>query len=1065
MRASPPSGRAPAPRKSNRTGVRRARTPVSPAPAALALLALLAFGAIGPAGASPSPQALTPLDTDILVFYDDFESGSLASWATNDTNPGNGSDTWAFSNNRSYAGTGSAWSAGNGTQTLTWVTDGNSTADDPFFEDWENGTLGAWVAEDLNPTNGSDYWGFTGTRVHSGSAALWSAAIGFNDYANATNAAARLYDNEMDAVVYRDVDFSGLSALNYSSVTLDYWYLLDSEQFIDFLYAVYFDGAQWQNLNLASGPFAGWQQVSVSVPLSAQRIGFRFVSDSTGVVEGAFVDDIELHATHDEPNDALGYYDIDSDTTLSRPVALTPYATARVEYRYFLETESANDSLWVAYLVGTNWTATDPHTGSSGGWQFGNASVPTNATRVGFRFVADGVGHSLGAFIDEVRVVGRVLSVACNASVTSSTGFEASTSFVFSGGATQGLSPYSWSWNFSDGVRVNQMNATRLFNAVGTYTGILNVTDAVGQVCTAATVTVEVVHDTTSVGVAPAGATVVEGGSLSISGADRRGHPYALNWSLDPPSCGVLSNASGEWVDLAVSSAGGGTLCTVTGSLGNASASSRVNITHDLTAVSVDPVDAEVVEGSTQVLRAYDARGHNLLFLWSATCGNLSSPSGFFVTFTASVEGGSLCRVTATLQGGLAVANLTVLQDTSRIAISPAVLTLREGANQTFSAFDNRSHPLGVGWNLTPEACGGLGAPAGPTTTFFASEDAGGLNCTLEATFGTTTEALVLEVLHDTSVFQMVPPNATLTEGGSGTFAFADRFGHPFLAEWTVTPVACGILTANADGTQGFAVGDSPGIPCTLSARLGSLTLRSTVMVVHGAPASLTVNPANASVAAGQSASLSSEVRDGRSHVLLLSNVSWSSACANLSATTGASVAAALSNTSGGTTCAVTARLGGLSASATLTVLYAGPFNVTIEAATFSVANGASQELTARVTDLYGNPVPNADVRWSASCGALSRTTGPVVTFTAPSDLGGGSCTVTATVAGSAPVNPGTVSVTAGMSILLPILLVALAAGAGLGVFMWWRKRPKKPEPVVRLEGVPEAPTFEVDIR
>lgn len=1044
---------------------RQATGRLPPAPFGLVVLVLLAAGALAPAAASPTPASLQPLDADILVAYDGFESGNLASWTTNDTNPGNGSDYWAYSANRSFAGNGSAWSAGNGTQTLLWVSNGGNATDDPLFEGWEAGTLGPWVASDLDPTDGSDYWGLTGTRFHNGSASLWSAANGFNSQANDTNAAVRLYDNNMDAIVYRAVNFSRLAALNFSSVTLDYWYLMDSEQFIDFLYCVYWDGSAWQNLDLNSGPFAGWQQVSVTVPLSAQRIGFRFVTDATGILEGAFIDDIELHGTHDEPNDALGTYDIDSNTTLSRPVTLTPYASARVEYRYFLATESANDSLSVAYLVGATWSTTDRHTATSAGWQFGNATVPTNATRVAFRFVSDGVGHSLGAFVDEVQVFGRVLSVVCNGTVTPDTGLETGTTFTFSASAAQGLPPYSWSWNFSDLVRVTQRNTTRTFNAVGTYTATLDVTDSVGQACTAATVTLDVVHDTTGLAVSPPGASVVEGGALTLSGADLRGHPYSLNWSLSPASCGALSNTSGQWVDFAVSASAGGTLCTVTGSVGGVNASSRVNITHDLGAVSVDPADASLAEGGSLVLMAYDSQGHNLLFLWSATCGNLSAASGFRVTFTATVQGGTICRVSATLQGGLAVANLTVVPDTSRIALSPAIVSMVEGANQTFSAFDNRSHPLAVAWTFTPASCGVLSFADGPSTAFSASRHAGGFNCTLTATFGANSSSLILGVLHDTSLFQMVPQNATMDEGGSGTFAFADRFSHTFAAEWTVTPGSCGNLAPNQDGSQVFTVGDSPGIPCTLSARFGSLTLRSTVLVVHGDPASLVVSPSNTAVAAGQSVTFTAQVRDARSHVLPPSSVSWSSDCANLSAAIGSSVTAGVSNASGGTSCAVTARIGALSASATIAVAHAGPFTVKIEPATASVGNGASQEFTARVTDLFGNPIPNADVRWSATCGALSRTTGAAVTFTAPSDLAGASCTVTATVAGSAAVNAGSVSVSAGMSILLPILIVVVCAAAGAGFFMWWRKRPKKPSAAARLEGEPEAPKFEVEIR
>ncbi len=50
---------------------------------------------------------------------------------------------------------------------------------------------------------------------------------------------------------------------------------------------------------------------------------------------------------------------------------------------------------------------------------------------------------------------------------------------------------------------------------------------------------------------------------------------------------------------------------------------------------------------------------------------------------------------------------------------------------------------------LAPAACGVLSSPTGLTTTFFASQEAGGLNCTLTVSFGANATSVALAVLHD----------------------------------------------------------------------------------------------------------------------------------------------------------------------------------------------------------------------------------------------------------------------------------------------------------------------------
>ena len=289
----------------------------------------------------------------------------------------------------------------------------------------------------------------------------------------------------------------------------------------------------------------GWQRSTLTIPTTATRVGFFFFSNAGTVMEGAYVDDVSVYGTRSETNRVLGTYDTNQNTTMLRGVDVDAYASARVEYRYWLETDSAADALEAGYMLAGNWTYLDPHTGSSGGWQLASFAVPINATLFGFRFTTDGAGYAEGAYIDEVRVHGTIRTLTCGANVDGVFGTEARTGFLFTATAFEGLRPYTWAWTFTDGTSAAIQNPVHYFAAAGTYTGRVTVTDAAGQTCQASPPAVTVDHDTTTAGVSPPGASVIEGRSLPLYGADGQGHAYALNWSVEPPSCGALDTFSG----------------------------------------------------------------------------------------------------------------------------------------------------------------------------------------------------------------------------------------------------------------------------------------------------------------------------------------------------------------------------------------------------------------------------------------------------------------------------------------------------------------------------------------
>jgi hypothetical protein len=98
----------------------------------------------------------------------------------------------------------------------------------------------------------------------------------------------RLYEPDMDAFMHQDVDLS-----MYDSATLMYKYWLDTEDGVDILSVTYYDGS-WHLVDPHTGSSDGWQASTISIPTTATKIGFQFLSNDNTEREGAYVDDVLL---------------------------------------------------------------------------------------------------------------------------------------------------------------------------------------------------------------------------------------------------------------------------------------------------------------------------------------------------------------------------------------------------------------------------------------------------------------------------------------------------------------------------------------------------------------------------------------------------------------------------------------------------------------------------------------------------------------------------------------------------------------------------------------------------
>ncbi len=111
---------------------------------------------------------------------------------------------------------------------------------------------------------------------------------------------------------------------------------------------------------------------------------------------------------------------------------------------------------------------------------------------------------------------------------------------VFTGSASGGNSPYSYSWNFGDGGSSNLQNPTHAYSNAGTYTATLTVTDSARKT-TQSTAQVTVVPPLVAIANGPYSGTVNV--PITFAGSASGGTPpYSYSWNFGDGSSSSLQN-------------------------------------------------------------------------------------------------------------------------------------------------------------------------------------------------------------------------------------------------------------------------------------------------------------------------------------------------------------------------------------------------------------------------------------------------------------------------------------------------------------------------------------------
>ena len=518
---------------------------------------------------------------------------------------------------------------------------------------------------------------------------------------------------------------------------------------------------------------------------------------------------------------------------------------------------------------------------------------------------------------------------------------------------------------------------------------------------------------------APASASIAAGGSQTYTSEARDQYENSLGNATSSTTFTIAPEGSCTLATCSASTAGPH---TVTGSLAGANGTASLDVTPGLLLdhITISPATATIAAGGT---RAYAAEGFD-------DSGNSLGDVTANTTFTIEPDGsctGNVC--TATTAGPHTVtgddggkssdASLTVTAGAlDHLVLSPPSSAIAAGGSQTYTA-DGRDHynnPLGDVTSATTFSV----EPNGSCAAAACTATRAGAHTVIGTSAGKTGSASLTVTAGALDHLALTPATATIPSGGSQSFAAEarDQYDNPL---GDATPDTTFTIAPDGSCTAAICTAEAAG-PHTVTGTNGSATGTASLLVTAGTAVDhIVINPASASITAGDSQTYSVEAFDAAGNSLgdvtagTNFSISPDGSCSNNVCT---ATAAGLHT--------VVAIAAGKTSSGSLAVAAGALDHLTLSPASATIGAGASQAYTAEGGDQYGNPLGDVTssttftISPNGSCAAATCTAnttgGHTVTGTSAGKTGTASLQVTVGSLDHLVISPATATIAAGGS-------------------------------------------------
>jgi Immunoglobulin domain len=444
----------------------------------------------------------------------------------------------------------------------------------------------------------------------------------------------------------------------------------------------------------------------------------------------------------------------------------------------------------------------------------------------------------------------------------------AGTTASFSVTAT-GTTPLSYQWKKNATAVAGATSssyttpATVLGDSGALFT--VTVTNGGGNVTSsAATLTV---NAPPAVGNQPANQTVLEGQTATFSVTAIGTAPFTYQWSKNGAAIGGATSSSYTTPATVLASDNGATFTvTITNAFGNVtSAAASLTVNAAPPSITGQPANQVVVAGNTATFSVTAIGTAPLSYQWSkggVAIGGATS-STYTTPATTSADNGATFTVTVSNAAGNVTSNVATLTINvpPTISVQPANQTVLDGQTATFSVTASGTGVLSYQWSKNAVLIPGATSSSYTTPVTSPADSGSSFTVSITNTFGNvTSNAAILTVNAIAPSITTQPSNQTVTEGQTANFSVIASGTAPLSYQWKKGGVAIGGATGSFYTTPATSLADNgASFTVTVTNTAGNITSNAATLTVNALPPppSITAQPANQTVTAGQTATFS----------------------------------------------------------------------------------------------------------------------------------------------------------------------------------------------------------------
>ncbi len=493
---------------------------------------------------------------------------------------------------------------------------------------------------------------------------------------------------------------------------------------------------------------------------------------------------------------------------------------------------------------------------------------------------------------------------------------------------------------------------------------------------------------------------------------------------------------------------------TVTNAAGTA-ASAAASLTVNAVAPSItsQPAGQGVSAGQTATFTVTAAGTGPLTYQWykNGTPIGGATLSAYTTPPTSTADSGSIYTVVATNSVGSATsagATLTVHPVAPVITAQPVAQVVSAGQTATFTVVATGTAPLTYQWFKGGSPISGATSAAYTTLLTALSDNGSVFTVTVTNAAGTATSAMAtLTVNAVPPAITIEPVSQTVSVGSTATFTVAATGTAPLTYQWFKDGVAIVGATVSSYTTPSTALTDTGKIfTATITNSAGNVTSSGATLTVNAIGPSISTQPVNQTVSAGQTATFS--VSASGTGPLAYQWLKGGSPISGATSSAYTTLATALSDSGSAYSVTVTNTAGNVTSStATLTVHAVAP-GITTQPASQTVTIGSTAMFnvvatgTAPLTYQWfksGSPISGATSSTYTTPVAVLSDSGSAFTVTVTNTAGNVTSSIaTLTVNAIAPsitTQPANQALTAGQSGTFSVT----AAGTAPLTYQWYK--------------------------